>query len=64
MKTENQVREEVARVEHNIDNTRASIEATENQIQALLKLNERRRYYLRELGQARSELLTYELNLE
>ena len=61
MKTDIEITTEVQRIDDNINNTRAAMQSTDETINRLTKLNDRRRAYLRELGQKRSELLTFEL---
>jgi Tfp pilus assembly protein PilN len=61
MKTDSQIQEEVKRIDDNINNTKAAMNFTDATINQLTRLNDRRRAYLRELGQKRSELMTFEL---
>ena len=63
MKTEPEVEAEVARIDSNINHVRASLQATDDLILKLTRLQANRREYLRKLGAERSEIQTYELDL-
>ena len=62
--TENNWGQKVARIDDRINNVRADIEITDRKIDLLLNLNQRRRKYLRELGNRRAEALNFEFHLE
>jgi hypothetical protein len=64
VKSDSDIEREVARIDDNINNTRAAMDVTDRTITSLLKLQAGRRDYLRKLGASRSELQTYELNFE
>lgn len=63
MKSEAEISLEVAGIDDCINRTREKMAKTDETINALLKLNSNRRDYLNRLGASRSELQTYELNL-
>lgn len=63
MKSDAEIAQEVSRIDECINRTRSAMAKTDETINYLLKLNAGRCDYLRRLGQTRSELQTYELNL-
>lgn len=63
MKSDADIALEVQGIDECINRTRAAKERTNDTIAKLVRLNAGRDDYLRRLGQTRSELQTYELNL-
>ena len=63
MKIKPEIDDQIARIDESINQTRSAMDHTDDAINRLLKLNESRRHYLRQLGQKRAELTTFELEL-